>query len=564
MMAQERIAGLSMRWLLVVLVAMVLGFGGPAFAQAPGGDEKPADKPDWASLLGFDRPAAQARYDDERTAEGWVWARVKQDKIADLNLRCDPGGKTRLDPHDNAGWDDPCRKIPAGFVTDVLTAPRWRDRIGRHGFRLQGARIDGDMDLANADIRTEVWIDASRIDGGVDLAGAHLTGVLSFRGTRVRGDFFAHRLHADSAIGLGDHATLKGNVTLLSARVGGALDMGNSAFEGSFEAEGATIGKSLLAYNAHFAQPVNLTFTQIAGGINLAGATANLIDLTNAVIENDLTLGATASQLQWRCLGLPPADSSGDKAPSAPSWPLGDQSWHSASCASGDVPTIVLRNARIGALQDTAASWPPNLDLEGFKYDHLGGVGGTGAADMRKRSPEQWRDWLDRDRVFSTQPYTQLASVLLAAGHRDTAEAIQYFGRERERGEALARGDWSTGTWLTFLWAVAGYGIGTYTFRVLYWVGGLTVLGTLVLLTAGKARRHGLVWCFGASLQRLLPIIEFNRSFNDFFENPPPATDGEKRNLNGFQVFFFSVLALTGWVLGFVLLAAMTNLTPKG
>ncbi len=558
MMARNRIAGLSMRWLLVLFVAVLLGLGRPAVAQGPGADDKTADKPDWASLLGFDRPAAQARYDDERTAEGWVWARVKQDRIADLNLRCDASGKTRPDPRDDPGWDDPCRKIPAGFITDVLTAPRWRDRIGRHGFRLQGARIEGDIDLANADIRPEVWIEASRIEGNLDLTGGHLAGSLSLRGTRVRGDLAAERLRTDGGLHLGDRAGFKGNVFLAGARVGGQLTMSGSRFEQTVDAQGATIEKSVLATDARFAQPVDLTFTHIVGSLKLTGAVATRIDLTNAVIGEVLTLGDSGAQLQWQCAGLAHADTN---------WPLGDQDGRSTNCARDSdkpIPAMILRNAHIGALQDNAEAWPPELDLEGFKYDRIGGIGGTGAADMRRRSPEQWRDWLDRDPTFSSQPYTQLAGVLLAAGYRDTAESVLYYEQERERRAALARGDWRGGAWLTLLWAVAGYGIGTYTFRVLYWVGGLTVLGTLMLLTAPKARRHGLLWCFGASLQRLLPIIEFNKGFKDFFDNPPPATNGEKRNLNGFQVFFFSVLALTGWVLGFVLLAAMTNLAPRG
>lgn len=710
-----------MRWLLVLLVAMSLGFGRPAAAQAPATDEKPTEKPDWAALLGFDRPAAQARYDNESTPEGWVWARIRQDKVADLNLRCDAGGKTHLDSHDDAGWDDACRKIPAGFVADVLTVPRWRDRIGRHGFRLLGARIDGDVDLANADIRPDLLIDASRIEGTLNLTGAHLAGVLSLRGTQVHGDFAGDRMRADSGLFLGDRATITGNVILRSAKVGvqvamdgatvegtvdadslslegslflrngamvkgnvklpgakvgadvdmtdasfvgginadglsvggnlylrchatfkggvslvsakvvadvdmggypikqkmclprpnvrtdadlispsfagtvnadglsvggnlllrggatfkesmilfgakvgGQVSMRDSTFERNFVAEAITVGASILVDDARFDEKLDLSFAHIGGGLNLTGAVASSIDLTDAAIASDLTLGNSESHLQWRCPGSPAADAGGNTAPSGTGWPLGDQGWRSASCGKDDVPAMILRNARIGALQDSAGAWPPALDLEGFKYDRLGGIGGFEEADMRRRSPAQWQDWLDRDATFSTQPYTQLAGVLLAAGHRDTAEAIQYFGRERERREALARGDLRGGAWLTFLWAVAGYGIGTYTFRVLYWVVGLTVLGTLVLLTAPKARRHGLLWCFGASLQRLLPVVEFNKRFKDFFDNPPPSNDEEVSNLNGVQAAFFSILALAGWVLGFVLLAAMTNLTPKG
>ena len=647
MMARNRSAGLLMRWLLVLLVAICLGFGHQAAAQAPAPEEKPADKPDWASLLGFDRPAAQARYDDERTPEGWAWARIKQDKPADLNLRCDSTGKTRLDSHEDAGWDESCRKIPAAFVTDVLTVARWRDRIGRHGLRLRGARIDGDIDLANAEIRPDLLIEADRIEGSLDLTSGHLAGVLSLRGTQLRGGVAAERLHADDALFLNDRAAFKGGLTLNGAKVGGPVDMdgsafdgtvsadglavegnlllgdgaiftgtvllngarvgGNvemdhsgfggtvaaeglsvarslllrgatfrgtlflrgarvglqveldgSAFEGNLDAEAMTIGQWMSARDARFAAPVVMTASHIMGGLDLRGAVANRIDLTGAVIGEDLVLGDGRSQLHWQCAGLPAAP--GNALPAA-SWPLGNQDWRTARCDTGvdhALPLMVLRDTKVGSLQDSADAWPPELDLEGFRYDHFGGGG------MRARSADQWRDWLDRDRTYSSQPATQLASVLVAAGHRDTAGSILYAERERARREAFANGDRGGWIWMTCLWAVAGYGIGTYSFRVLWWLVALSVLGTVMLFFAPRARHRGLIWCFGASLQRLLPVIAFNKSFTEFFDNPPPASVGEQRNLNGFLAAFFSVLALAGWVLGLVLLAALTTATPAG
>ncbi len=251
------------------------------------------------------------------------------------------------------------------------------------------------------------------------------------------------------------------------------------------------------ARNARFSQPVMLEFTHIAGALDLGGAVATRIVLTGAIVEDDLLVGDDHSQLQWQCAGLLPAQPSNGKTLSGITWPLGDPSWRTASCRAGanqQIPAMVLRNTHVGALQDNANSWPPELDLEGFKYDRLGGLGGNGTADMRKRSPEQWRDWLDRDRTFSTQPYTQLASVLVASGHRDSAENVQFDRWERERQEVRKPGIWPgwLWIWLTALRYVAVYGIGLYSFQVLYWVGGLTMLGTLdtVVRTEGPPSRH--------------------------------------------------------------------------
>ena len=71
----------------------------------------------------------------------------------------------------------------------------------------------------------------------------------------------------------------------------------------------------------------------------------------------------------------------------------------------------------------------------------------------------------------------------------------------------------------------------------------------------------------GASLHRLLPVINLSREFEDFFDNPSTDINGIRlrpRNLNRFQVGYFAVHAIVGWALGLILLAAMSGLTQKG
>jgi hypothetical protein len=102
----------------------------------------------------------------------------------------------------------------------------------------------------------------------------------------------------------------------------------------------------------------------------------------------------------------------------------------------------------------------------------------SGRAYMSQRSAGEWIDWIEGSRVFSTQPYTQLAATLLPAGRRSTAEAIQLAGRERERAESPAHRNFGAWAWLTILSYVAGYGIGLYTFRVLWWVLSSRLLGS--------------------------------------------------------------------------------------
>jgi hypothetical protein len=53
----------------------------------------------------------------------------------------------------------------------------------------------------------------------------------------------------------------------------------------------------------------------------------------------------------------------------------------------------------------------------------------------------------------------------------------------------------------------------------------------------------------------LLPIIELNKEFGEFFYDP------QRERLQGWQLAFFSAYALWGWVLGLLLVAAMSGLT---
>jgi hypothetical protein len=175
---------------------------------------------------------------------------------------------------------------------------------------------------------------------------------------------------------------------------------------------------------------------------------------------------------------------------------------------------------------------------------------------MRQRSTGEWIDWLARDRTFSPQPYTQLSSILAAAGHRVTADDIQVAGRERERNEAWRQHHPLYGAWLTTLSYGLGYGIGLYTFSVLAWVVGFTGLGAGVLWYSPNARAQGYLWRFGASLHRLLPIAELSKQFKDFFDDPA--------NRGRYQCIYFAVHALAGWALGLFLFAAMAGLTQKG
>jgi hypothetical protein len=739
---------------------------------------------------------ALAWSDNPDTPEGWAWTEIRAGRVADFNKHCG----TTLDPRKSTGWEDPCRQISPGFLVDVLTVQKWQVQVPLRGVRLRGAHIVGAIELTNAEITSELWIDASRISGRMSLANAHLKRLLSLDGSVIGGDMDASRMNAetlvtwsehasfegdvdlrgatvggefsmisasfskkldaddmdvqgtlfmrdhasfggdvnlrDATVGgnldmngasfskaldadrlkvhgtlfmrdhatfggdvnlraatiggdvdmnsatfskamdadgmdvhgsvfMRDHATFGGDVTLMTAKIGSNLDMETAALSekliadrvevhgylflrkasiggdvnlisaqigSSLEMDAATFSKELVAErmdvhgylfmrdHASFGGDVDLISTKIgadldmgtatfskrllgdglevhgglrmnnhasfAGDVSIIGATVGQLTLDSAVASSiDLSdiSGATGSELiltgvNWRCRVIPEDTKNvepqkKDTRTHQTRWPLGSASDQAEQCEGTEesLPKLILRNAHIESLQDDRESWPPRIDLEGMRYDRLGGSQVAGNADTPPRSSEEWVDWLGRNRAFSQQPYNQLAAVLSAAGQRATSESVLFAGRERERDllrsspkEGLWRWlthEFSSWAWLGILRGVAGYGIGLYTFRVLWWVAGLTIIGAVVLRFSPYARERSVVWRLGASLHRLLPVVQLNKEFEDFFDNVPEP--GKPLKFHPWQMAFFSGVALAGWVLGFFLLAAMGGLIQK-
>jgi hypothetical protein len=240
---------------------------------------------------------------------------------------------------------------------------------------------------------------------------------------------------------------------------------------------------------------------------------------------------------------------------------------------------LTLRNAHVGALQDwwqdsSHNSWPTRLELEGFTFDRVGGLYGEGKeADMMGRPSEVYIEWLDRDPGSSPQPYEHLAALFRRAGEPGKANDILYAAREQRRHLALSTVD-NRGhgkgrevvKWLglSLLRATIGYGLGNRYFRVLWWVGGLTLLGTLLLIIAGRQSPELWSWpsLLFASLDQLLPIITLNKAhdvliFGDSSARPPVPPQPF-----WIQAYFY-VHMMIGWVLGSFIVAGLAGLTQR-
>ncbi len=153
--------------------------------------------------------------------------------------------------------------------------------------------------------------------------------------------------------------------------------------------------------------------------------------------------------------------------------------------------------------------------------------------------------------------------MFTAAGNRDAADEIHF--DERVWAEQKTSG---MSFFLSSLLRYgAGYGIGSYMFRALYCALILSIVGAVVLRCCANKGvvelkfKHGwgrvrcFVWCFGASVNRLLPVLNLKKEFVEFFDKP------EINQFTPCQEFFFVVFALFGWALSFIVIAAFATIT---
>jgi len=141
----------------------------------------------------FDPALAQLapKADDMRTepvntwtdADKWAWSKIESGQTADFDQRENCGNGWASDPEreSDPAWDDPCRKVSARFLEDILTKAPWREAVPFKGIVITHAKIDGDINLENARLIRGFWINVSLIDGAVNLRRVRTDGLIGLR-----------------------------------------------------------------------------------------------------------------------------------------------------------------------------------------------------------------------------------------------------------------------------------------------------------------------------------------------------------------------------------------------
>jgi hypothetical protein len=369
---------------------------------------------------------------------------------------------------------------------------------------------------------------------GASFDGPLFAGLLKVGGDLGMGSLTAERLK-EFARRVGTPSEYKASkvkfkqVFLTGSKVEGNILIPDAVFEGALDASFLQVGGDMDMHDSHCADQVELGLARIGGSLNLRGAGLAGLDLSGASIAADLHLGSTHDSVV--CKGN--------------------------DCKPG---ALNLRNAHVSGLMDVRSAWPTEgqLHLEGLAFGHLGGMDGGAGPQLRDQEANWWDNWVRRDPNYSPATYAQLAAAFTNSGNRDAADDIRYLRREREREMACKESRLGSCILQRVLGSVAGYGVGSHTFRVIYWVLGFWLAGVALLWwTVPAARNRGAIWCFCAGLAQLLPVISINKELTDFFNDP------ERKRLKGWQVFVFSALGVVGLALGAVLLVAVSGLTQN-
>lgn len=443
------------------------------------------------------------------------------------------------------------------FLGDV----RLTDAVLEDSLSLSKSEIEGSLDISGAkigrDLRLDdVWITAKAgladlhvgrnlflrkgtFSGMVHLVGAQVNGNLQLNGSTFRKPvdmsnvkigrhLYAGRLPSRTRPLL---TRFDSHVFLRNASVRGRLEMAGTLVAGALDMDAIRVDEDIFLRDcARVRGSINLVFARIGQNLDLSGSQLGDLDATGTQISGELRLGSS-------------------RHPS-PTWSpeaklkLRNVKVFSWQDGAGDEET---RRAFVGdcyAAQGGNGPWPKQLEISGFDYQQLGGLGGSGRSEILspKRYDDLVKDWLERDETYSPQPYEQLAKTVRSAGYREMADRILYDSKEKER--EIAKGaNW---VWLTTLRLIMGYGY-RYS-NALYWVIGLVAMGMIVLGVTREGLRNKMPIGFFYSLDILLPIVRLR----EYHQNV---------RLEGFARYYFYFHKLIGYFLASILIAGFSGLT---
>ncbi len=277
------------------------------------------------------RQCAVAADPDWTKQEKLVWARVCTGEEANFNEEPGYGG-------DLASSSLPADRIlRPSFLETILLKDKFRNALTRFGVRIVGARFTETVDLENAELRHDLSLKRSQLEDGINLTRAETTRRIALDGSTIFGAFDAedcqinkdlslhntnmigtvnlrrahignvlvlrstvsdtlnmNGIHVDYDLFLRDRSQLH-DVNLVSARIGGQLDLSSSTVTGTLNMDGIHVDYALFLRGGAQFHDVNLVGARVGGQLYLSSSTVSgMLDLNTVQVDQSLHMNEKA------------------------------------------------------------------------------------------------------------------------------------------------------------------------------------------------------------------------------------------------------------------------------
>jgi hypothetical protein len=454
-------------------------------------------------------------HDDLTEPERAIWDAIGAGKPVKLPLR----GTASGDPAEGATWGGE-RLIRAQLLYELLAGINGPKDVRARSLKLAGARIIGTLDLEATELVCPLRLEGCSFEEPVNLKEARAP-ALRLPGCHLHG-LTAQQLHTRGNLELTDGCTVKGNVDLAGAHIGGDLRLQGAVLSNcggrALSADCLTVARSVHCSNGFKAHGyISLVRARIGGQLTFSDSDVWLCNACRSTLTRQSPLNleqAQAARLVLSPLRQPPTE-------------------------------VDLTYARFVVLVDHPDRGPRQRKLHGLVYDALD--------EEQEMKVNRRLTWLDSDpEGYSPQPYEQLAAVYRKAGRDDDARKVA-IAKQRRRRQAL---NWPGRVWNRLLHWTVGYGYSTW--KAAIWLAALWIVGASVFLVADA---HGQV----SPAKMPLELQHFNPAVFALDVLLPIVSLGQEGGWvpHRYAAMCYWLLALAGWALTTAVVAALTGLIKK-